>query len=313
MHWQPTASLEAWRQRADLHAAIRAFFKVRDVLAVETPLLYPHGVTDPAIQSFAVPFGDDTWHLQTSPEFAMKRLLADAPVAMYQLCKAFRREEVGRQHQVEFTMLEWYRPHWAMMQLIAEVGELLQTVLACDAIETLTYQALFEQHCALNPHTTSIAQLQAAMRDAGIVFEGAYPDTHDDCLHVLMAQVIEPSLPQDHPVAVVGYPASQAALAELDPGPPSVAMRFEVYMGGLELANGYQELCDPKVQRERMVADNVKRSELGLPAMLIDESLLAALDHGLPPCAGVALGVDRLMMLKHGYDRIDQTLCFGLV
>lgn len=315
--WQPSSDLQVWRERAQLYADIRAFFDARDVLAVETPLLYPASATDPAIESFLVHDQNQKQYLQTSPEFAMKRLLAHAPVAMYQLCKAFRKEEVGAHHQSEFTLLEWYRPHWTLADLMQELEAFLKAMLGCDAMQTITYAELFETHCALNPHWARLSDLHAAIERSGIAFAGALPADRDEALHCLMSHVIEPALAltPKTPWCVTDFPASQAALAQIEVGvssdEPPVAKRFEVYCGGFELANGYLELLDANEQRERMVADNVKRRAMGLAEVVVDASLIAALAHGLPPCAGVALGVDRLMMLKHGYANIIETLCFS--
>jgi elongation factor P--(R)-beta-lysine ligase len=312
MSWQPSSSPKAWQQRAKLYQSIRAFFEERDVLEVDTPLLCPHTVTDPHIQSFAVPHtnGHD-YFLQTSPEFAMKRLLAHHPVAIYQLCKAFRKEESGRQHQAEFTMLEWYRPDWSLHELIAEVGALLHTLLDSPPVTTHSYQELFERHCNINPHVASLAQLQQCLKDAGVVFGHALPDHKDDALNCLMTHVIEPKVDPATPIAIIDFPASQAALARIEKNPEPVAKRFEIYYQNVELANGYDELRDADEQRQRMSADNLRRSQLGLPTISPDEHFIDALQHGLPACCGVAMGIDRLMMIAYGYNDIRNTLCFA--
>lgn len=304
--WAASATLEAWQQRAAMYDAIRDFFRSRGVLAVETPLLANHTVTDPHIQSFAVQSPQGLQYLQTSPEFAMKRMLATHSHPIFQLCKAFRREEVGRYHRCEFTMLEWYRPDWSLEQLIEEVSDLLTTLLDCPPTSILSYQACFDQWVGINPHTAN----QYACYQAALQHQVPLPNSElskDDLLHLLMNHCVEPNLSHEHPVAIVDYPASQAALAELSKTQPPVAKRFEVFINSIELGNGYQELCDPAIQEKRMQDDNALREGMGLPRIPIDRHLIAALPH-CPRSAGVAMGVDRLLMIKHGYTQIADTL-----
>jgi lysyl-tRNA synthetase class 2 len=320
--WRPTASMENLRLRAEVLARIRAFFADRDVLEVETPLLGSAPVTDLHLAAMSAVYrgpasdaGRRLW-LQTSPEFAMKRLLAADSGPIYQLCRAFRDGEAGSRHNPEFTILEWYRPGWDHLRLMDEVAELLAEVpgdangdAGRSSCEKLTYAEAFQRHVGIDPHTASTAELRAR---AASLLDGP-PDLADDrdgWLDLLLSHVIEPKLGWEGPAAIHDYPASQAALARMRPGPPPVAERFEVWVRGVELANGYHELADAVEQRRRFEADLAARRAHGLPEVPIDERLLAALEDGLPECAGVALGVDRLVMLAAGADRIDEVIAF---
>lgn len=314
--WQPTASLELLRKRAQIIDQVRAFFAKRNILEVETPLLARSGVTEPFIVSIPAEFillGEtrgETCYLQTSPEYAMKRLLAAGSGPIYQICKAFRNGEIGRHHNPEFSMLEWYRPGFDLELLMAEVTELIQLILPNTTLQYYTYQAIFEKILQLNPHAATVPELQACLQREQI--EGVVSDDKDTLLQVLMSHVIEPRLPFDTCVFIYHFPATQAALARINKeGPLPVAERFEVYGGGLELANGFYELTDAKEQAGRFQADLIKRKQLNLPAVPVDHYLLAALEHGLPDCSGVALGIDRLVMLALGVDQINDILSFG--
>lgn len=306
--WRPGASLDSLRARAQLLADIRAFFAVRGVLEVDTPLLCRSTATDLHLASIAA---GDRW-LQTSPEFALKRLLAAGSGPVYQLGKAFRAGDRGRRHNPEFTLLEWYRPGWSLPQLMDEVAALLQATLGAPACTRTTYRALFEARYGLNPHAAPLATLQALVAGETSFGDAATLDA-PACLDLLFASGIEPGLGRDAPQFVLDFPAAQAALAQLytTADGDNVAARCEVYVQGMELANGYAELTDAAEQRCRFVADNALRVARGLPAMPVDERLLAALAHGLPPCSGIALGVDRLLMLKLGAGDIDAVLAFA--
>ncbi len=240
----------------------------------------------------------------------MKRLLAAGSGPIYQICKAFRNGEIGRHHNPEFSMLEWYRPGFDLEMLMAEVAELVQLILPGTDMAYYTYEAIFEKILQLNPHTASVAELQACLQREAII--GVESDDKDTLLQVLMSHVIEPRLPFDQSVFIYHFPASQAALARVNTqGCLPVAERFEVYRGGLELANGFYELTDAAEQARRFQADLTKRKSLNLPAVPVDGYLLAALEHGLPDCSGVALGIDRLVMLALGVDHINEILSFG--
>ncbi|MDX1996272.1 MAG: elongation factor P--(R)-beta-lysine ligase [Thermoanaerobaculia bacterium] len=313
--WQPTASFETLRFRAGLLADIRRFFADRGVLEVETPLLASAPVTDPRLASFSTVFRGpgaptgQTRFLQTSPEFAMKRLLAAGSGPIFQISKAFRDGEAGRRHNPEFTLLEWYRPGFDHHRLMDEMDELLGGVLATPPAERLTYREAFLRHVGLDPLVAPVADLQAAARTA----LGSVPELGEDrdgWLDLLVSLVVEPHLGHGRPTYLTDYPASQAALARLRPDDPRVAERFEVYVEGIELANGFHELGDAAEQRRRFVGDLTLRAAEGLPEVPLDEALLAALAAGLPPCAGVALGFDRLVMVARGARELAEVMAF---
>jgi len=314
--WRPTASLEMLRLRAEILAQIRAFFADREVLEVETPLLASAPVTDLHLHALSCRYrgpGADEGRelfLQTSPEFAMKRLLAAGCGPIFQICKAIRDGEAGGMHNPEFTILEWYHPGWDHHLLMDEVDELLQLVLGTPAGDRLTYAMAFERHAGVDVFSASHEELVTRVEKLGVL-EPADLE-RDDLLNLLLTHVVEPQLGRDQPTFIHDYPASQASLARVRPGDPPVAERFEVFSEGVELANGYHELRDPAEQRRRFEADNAARRAAGSPVVPIDERLLAALDHGLPDCAGVALGVDRLVMLAAGTREISDVLAFPL-
>ncbi len=318
--WRPTARLEALAARARVLATIRGFFAEAGVLEVETPALSFAGPTEPALASLsttytgpAAPYGATLW-LQTSPEFAMKRLLAAGSGPIWQLCKVFRDGERGRRHNPEFSLLEWYRPGFSMHALIDEVIALLRRVLRTDLREErLTYAQAFERTLGVDAHCATIETLQAAAVRAGIAgAERLHLRDRDAWLDLLMTHCVEPGLGADGIAVVHDYPPSQAALARVRAGDPPVAERFEVYVCGVELANGFHELADAAEQRHRFEADNVRRRSAGLPEIPADQRLLAALEAGLPDCCGVALGVDRLVMLATGAQHIDEVIAFAL-
>ena len=315
--WMPTGTPEALRLRATLNAAIRAFFAERHVLEVETPILSSTGNTEPNIASFSLEFSGSARHgprtrwLRTSPEFALKRLLAAGIGDCYELGRVFRNGEAGGRHNPEFTMLEWYRIGWDHQQLIDEVADLVRAALALvgrDAtLERVAWRDLYRQRLDLDPITATTDELQAALGDVQIDPEGL---ERDDWLDLLLTHRLQPAFPDDGMLAIHDYPASQAALARVRPGDPPLAERFELYLGPLELANGYHELIDPVEQRQRFERDVSRRARRGDAAPPIDGRLLAALEHGLPSCAGVAMGVDRLLMAMVGSDRIADVLAF---
>jgi lysyl-tRNA synthetase class 2 len=312
MSWQPSASIAALHERAKFLQAIRKFFEERHVLEVDVPILSKSTVTAPHLASFA--FGSR--FMQTSPEYAMKRLLAAGIGPIYYLGKAFRKEEAGSRHNPEFTMLEWYRPDWDHYQLIQEVDALLQTILACKPAQVLTYQALFETHFKINPHLVSIEQLQKIALENQWVDKSHLPKMDKDgWLDLLLTHGIEPDLGQSQPMVITDFPASQASLAKIRhvAGPVSfdVAERFEFYYRGFELANGYHELTFAPELLARFEMDLQKRKDLRLSEVPIDHALLDAMAAGLPPCAGVALGVDRLLMLKLEKNNIRDVLPFS--
>jgi lysyl-tRNA synthetase class 2 len=321
--WQPTASIDSLRRRAAIVARVRAFFEERGVLEVETPLLAAAPVTDPHLAAFSCRPRPEAQagspsseaparlYLQTSPEYAMKRLLAAGSGPIYQICKAFRQGESGRHHNPEFTMLEWYRPGFDHHRLMDEVDALLVEVLGTPPGERRTYAEVVAEHAGIDPLTAGLDELRAAARDHGLG-HGLELDDPDGWLDLLMGGLVQPRLGHGRPTFILDYPARQAALARVRPGPRPVAERFEVYVSGQELANGYHELLDPAEHRRRFAADLERRRTLGLPAVPVDERLLAALEAGLPPCAGVALGLDRLILLALGASELADVLSFPI-
>lgn len=310
-NWHPTASLGALRARADLYRQIRAFFAERQVLEVDVPVMAAAAVTDPHIDSIAARCGAADYYLQSSPEFAMKRLLAAGSGAIYSLGKAFRNGEAGRRHNPEFTMLEWYRPGWDDHRLMDEVEALICQRLAINSVERLSYREVFQRCLDIDPHRATLVELKALAR------HHVELDWDDDCrdtwLDILITHVVEPRLGSGL-VFIHDYPASQAALARVCPdetGRP-VARRFEAFVGGVELANGYWELTDGEEQARRFASDVKRRQQMALPVYPADQRLVAALNHGMPASAGVALGVDRLLMLQLGVSDIAEVLAFPI-
>lgn len=307
--WRPTAELMALQARAAMYASVRQFFAAREVLEVETPILCARSITDPYIQ----PFVSDGKYLQTSPEYPMKRLLAAGFGSMYQICKVFRQEEIGNLHNCEFTMLEWYRVGFDHHMLMAEVDALLQLILENkQPAHKKSYAEIFQQYVGINPHTADLDLLQTCAKQHNINLSTAIIAELNttDWLHLLMSHVIEPQLNGSLPWIIYDFPVPQASLAKVIPGIQPVAARFEVYLQGIELANGYYELLEADIHIKRFEQDNLRRKELGLNVHQLDERLLAALDAGMPDCAGVALGLDRLLMAKLQKKSISDVLTF---
>ncbi len=312
-------SMKALKLRAELNAFVRRYFAQRDVLEVETPILSRAGNTDPNIESFhteflgAVSQSPATRWLRTSPEYPMKRLLAAGVGDCYELGRVFRNGEAGRRHNPEFTLLEWYRVERDYHELMAEVAEFVQGALrlvrkSCT-VHKCTYRELFIQRMQLDPFTAEADALRAPLLDFNIQSNDL---TRDDWLNLLLTHCIEPTLQADQLLFIYDYPQTQCALAEVRDGPFPVAKRFEAYLGGHELANGYQELREPKVQRKRFEADNIRRGKLGKPMPPIDHTVIDALAD-LPVCAGVALGIDRLLMSMLDTNDIRDVLAFSFV
>ena len=307
--WKPSAPLGRIADRARLLARLRAFFDVRGVIEVETPLLSRHANPDPVIDSIQA--GPRGW-LRTSPEFAMKRLLAAGLGDCYELGRVFRAGEAGRHHNPEFTMLEWYRVGWDWRRLAGEVVDLVRA--AGDGcfddwtLDEFDYRGLFLEHAGLDPFEASDAELAehaatlGADRSAGLGRRG--------CLDLLMGAMVQPALPNRGLTLVYDFPADQAALAEIRDGNPPVAERFELYLGRHELANGYQELTDAGELAARFESQRAERRDSGAPDLPADPWLLDAMRAGLPRCSGVALGVDRLLMAVTGAQHIDEVIAF---
>ncbi|MCF6435614.1 elongation factor P--(R)-beta-lysine ligase [Pseudoalteromonas sp. MMG022] len=316
--WAPSADISTLKQRAKILATIRAFFAKREVLEVETPSMCGASVTDVHLVSFKTRFvgpgnhqGQDLY-LQTSPEFAMKRLLASGSGPIYQLAKAFRNEESGRHHNPEFTMLEWYRPGFDEFDLMDEIDQLMQLVLKCRPCTSMTYQQAFMDVLGLDPLSASLDELKQCASEHGYTDIAATETNPDTLLQLLFCMQIEPKIGIDAPCFVYHFPASQAALAKLNEQDPRVAGRFELYYRGMELANGFNELTDANEQTHRFEQDNQLRAQMGLPQVAIDQHFIEALKQGLPACSGVALGVDRLIMLALDKNRIDEVISFAV-
>lgn len=314
-HWQPGIDPSSLRYRSELLQSLRSFFQQRQVLEVDVPVLARSTVTDINIESINFLVSGNSGYLQTSPEYFMKRLLAAGSGDIFCLGKAFRDAESGRHHNPEFTLLEWYRCGWDEHQLMAEVAELISQLanVGADAqlaVTKLSYGECFKQVLGVDPHSAKLAALQQMAVDASS--ESWAQETRANCLDLLFSLIVEPQLPNGL-VFIYDYPACQAALAQLhlNTQGQAVSRRFEAFFNSMELANGYMELTDAVQQRQRFEKETDQRSAQNKPAVAIDEKLMAALDSGLPPCAGVALGVDRLLMQLLRADSIDQAMAFS--
>ncbi len=322
--WQPTTAPLTLKRRAALLAQTRKFFADRGVLEVDTPMVVHAAVTDVHIHSARVELEqggaadrpERSFFLHTSPEYAMKRLLAAGSGDIYQICHVVRALERSDQHNAEFTLVEWYREGYSLDALMSEVAELVLALLSGTSaplhVQRISYREAFLSQLQLDPFTARAADLvEAATRTVGFHSVGREL-ARDELLELLMGAYIGPRLGQDALTFVHGYPATQAALARLDSHDPRTALRFELYCRGIELANGFQELASSAEQRMRFEQDNDERRRRGLPVIALDERLLAALEHGLAACAGVALGFDRLVMLATGCPRIDEVVPFPI-
>jgi lysyl-tRNA synthetase class 2 len=302
-NWRPGASLETLKVRAELFRSIRTFFNVHGVMEVDTPILSRYAAVDRHIESFTVSPPDSRppapaprlW-LHTSPEFAMKRLLSAGAGSIYQICHVFRAEEAGRLHNPEFAMLEWYRAGWDHHQLMDEVETLLAAVGGPQRCERLTYSEAFLSHAGFDPLRENVSAARLALGRVAQDLAGEVDDW-DGWLDVCMSLLVGPKLGVAAPCLLYDFPASQAALARVRPGDPPVAERFELFWKGIELANGFHELTDATQQRARFEADQAWRKARGRAVPPSDTNLIAALQTGLPACAGVAVGLDRLLML----------------
>lgn len=318
LNWRPSCSLDVIHARARMYSQIRDFFKHRDVLEVETPTLYAYTNPDPMIEGFEVSISSanlNKFFLQTSPEFAMKRMLAAECGSIYQICRAYRKSESGRYHNPEFSILEWYRPGYSLHELMLEVEDLLKQVLPESQIQNnsvyLTYKEAFEEAIQLDPLSASIDDFVYVASPLG------YPEAKTLCagnrsawLDFLFSHVVQPQLPKQSIVFVYDYPACQSALARLHPQQSDIAERVEVFIDGVELGNGFQELTDSQEQRQRFINQQQERKQIDLPVPNLDEDFLAALEFGLPDTAGIAIGLDRLLMKVCNLDHIQQVLTF---
>ncbi|WP_415880276.1 EF-P lysine aminoacylase EpmA [Methylomonas sp. TEB] len=317
--WQPSCPLVHLRTRAQMLAAIRRFFEARDVLEVETPLLCPATGTDPQLDFFSSQFNfppsQPTLFLQTSPEFAMKRLLAAGSGSIYQICKAFRNGEAGRYHNPEFTILEWYRVGYDLRQLMAEVAELLLQLLqpfhAALSTKQISYQQLFLHATGLDPLIFCVSDYQA------YAAANALPEAVDLCgddhalwLDFIFSHCVQRMMDKNTIYLLHSYPAIQSSLARLHVDDPRISERFEVFINGVELGNGFYELADPQEQEARFDKEIAYRLSHDLPVVSKDEAFLQALKFGLPDCSGVAIGLDRLLMIALGSESISDVLAF---
>ena len=328
--WKPSCSVDALKARADVYSSIRAFFYARDVMEVDTPILSRSAATDPFLESISASLKvnqgqkSQSYFLHTSPEFPMKRLLAAGSGSIYQICKTFRNAETGSRHNPEFTMLEWYRLRFSLADLMGEVEALVSHVLdqPFETFQKISYRDAFEEHLGINPFTVSDDELvKLAEQKAGFIASptDALLLSRDDYLNALLSICIEPNLGKSNndrlkPTFLYAYPPSQASLAKLkcDDNGELVAERFELYIKGLEIANGYYELTDAIEQRCRFDEDNRQRVQLGLPVIAYDENFLDALVEGMPDCSGVALGIDRLFMIKLKARNIEEVVSFPI-
>ena len=327
--YAPTMTLAMAQRRAQFMGEIRQFFERRQVLEVQTPLLSQAGNTDTFLQSVAaqVTYQDrpHTYYLHTSPEFAMKRLLASWQVPIYQICPVFRDNEIGVRHNIEFTMLEWYQPHYSLDNMAAELNELLETLYGHPVVMShYRYVDAFMDFVGIHPLTASLTALQAVAEDRGLLgFDfndidtnaGTDTDTEENrrqnWLDLLFSHAVEPHLGHDLPTLIIDYPPATAALAKtaIDKEGNTIAKRFELYINGIEIANAYDELTDGQTLRIRFEQDNQLRARHNLPQMPIDEYLLAASDD-LLPASGIAVGIDRLLMVLTGASSLEEVIPF---
>ncbi|VFP88133.1 elongation factor P--(R)-beta-lysine ligase [Candidatus Erwinia haradaeae] len=319
--WRPSASLVNLFHRAKIIAKIRRFFYDREILEVETPAMSQFTVTDINISSFETCFfkPENLYHtdslklwLTTSPEYHMKRLLAAGSGPIYQLCRSFRNQECGRYHNPEFTILEWYQPNYDMYRLMNEVNDLLKTILYDPIVETYSYQEIFLRYLDLDPLAADNSQLRIAAEKLGLKNLTQNEKNRDTILQLLFINGVEKEISTEKLVFIYNFPATQAALAVLSKEDDRVAERFEVYFKGVELANGFCELTDANEQRQRFERDNHKRYSSGLSQKPIDTYFLSALAHGMPESSGVALGVDRLVMLALKAENLSDVIAFSV-
>jgi lysyl-tRNA synthetase class 2 len=309
--WKPTASIATLELRAAMLRAAREYFAATRALEVETPALSAAAVSDVHLASVAAHACTQARFLHTSPEYAMKRLLAAGCGDIWQICKVYRDGESGRWHNPEFTLIEWYRVGIDHHSLMSDVERLISAMLPppkqFDRAERLSYREAVQLHAGVDALADPTAVLVARLESAGIEVPRTMGDERDACLDLIMSTLVGPALGRERLTFIYDYPASQAALAKVR-GP--VASRFEAYLDGVELANGFHELADAQEQRARFEQDQRERAKRGLPVNPIDERFLAALEHGLPECAGVALGFDRLVMCATDARHLDEVLAF---
>ena len=326
MSWMSTLTWEDAQRRAEILDSIRTFFKERKVVEVETPALSQGTITDVHLDAFSCNYHymEDSslseasdLYLQTSPEFHMKRLLASGYQSIFQIAKSFRHEGAGRFHNPEFTMLEWYRVGLDHFELMDEVSDLLYLTLACEQPYRVSYQEIFKECTGIDPLATSREELSAYINlhgklDNWLIESSKDDDDNDMLLQFIFNEFVEKSIGSDAPCFVYDFPVSQASLAKVSIEDQRVAHRFECYFQGIELANGFNELTDGKIQLDRFNTDNKKRSSLGLDKRAIDDNFIQALNTGIPDCSGVALGIDRLVMIALSIGKIENVISFPI-
>jgi lysyl-tRNA synthetase class 2 len=315
--WRPTAALDVLRKRAAMLARIRRYFAEQDVIEVDTPLLSRAAVTDVHLESVPADVaGVGRMYLQTSPEYPMKRLLAAGLGDCFQACHVFRDGERGTLHNPEFVMIEWYRLGFDAPRLMDDVEALLARATAdlktFPRAERITYRQAVLEHTGADPMTATESDLLAALARHGVDVPASAAHDRDALLDLLVSTQVGPRLGRSAPTFLHDYPASQAALARIRSGDFPVAERFELYVDGIELANGFHELADPREQRRRFESDLAERTHRGQPSRPLDERFLASLQQGLPGCAGVALGFDRLVMAALTLGSVDEAMAFPI-
>lgn len=311
--WRPTSCIENLKIRACLLAKAREFFSKHDVLEVETPVLAQHAVTEPNIASLKTVIGKQVYYLQTSPEYFMKRLLVAGAPDIYQISKVFRAGESGNNHNPEFTLVEWYRHQFDLQQMMTETVKFICTLLALETntVQTsqISYFEAMQQALNVDFKQSSYAELQIIAQQYGLQTNESY--SLDQLYDFVFSTVVMPSLNPKAITAIYHFPASQASLAQLSPHDSSLADRFEVFYAGKELANGFVELRNVDEQVNRFKHDQQLRKQLGLEQVEIDKKFIAALAEGLPACAGVAVGLDRIAMLATKSKSIRDVLSFA--
>ncbi|QOI10780.1 elongation factor P--(R)-beta-lysine ligase [Blochmannia endosymbiont of Colobopsis nipponica] len=319
IEWRPSSSIDNLVQRSLIIRKIRRFFFDRNFLEVETPILSRASVTDIGLSSFQVDFtlaggiNSKLLYLMTSPEFHMKRLLAAGSGSIFQLFKSFRNEEIGRYHNPEFTMLEWYHLNYDIYDLMHEAYDLLEHIFNFNkSPEFISYRAVFNKYVGFDPLLSNREALYKFASECSLSDAISLNDDKNSILQLLFSVLVEPNLGQSIPIFVYHFPVEQAGLSRINIKDIRLAERFEIYYKGLELANGFYELLDHHEQRRRFLRDNEVRMKINLPPQVIDENLLSAMEFGLPDCSGIALGVDRLVMLALKADSLSDVIAFPL-
>lgn len=316
--WEPSSSIETLIQKSKIISNIRFFFSERKIMEVDTPILSRSTVTDINLVSFKTNYNNlnsfkklKLW-LITSPEYHMKRLLAAGSGAIYQICHSFRNGELGRYHNPEFTILEWYQPFYSMKKLIQEIDEFFQIILKCNESDKISYQDIFIKFLEIDPLSANFTQLYKVSQKLKLDHLIGLEKDRNKLIQLLFALAIEPNLGKEKPLFVYHFPKEQASLAAINIKDSRISERFEVFFKGIELGNGFYELTNCDEQKKRFIEDNKKRLTENLPCQKIDNFFLDSLSHGLPPCSGIALGLDRLIMLILNKKSVDEVISFPL-